>query len=98
MVDTATLDRLAGLKTALAKRPLRPEARHALEDDGRRWPKRVADCERKKSFANRMDAESRLRRLRQNIEAGIRPTLATMPLAVYRCRVCSLWHLTGVPQ
>ena len=95
MIDTATLDRLVSLKKALAQRPLRVEVRNARTDDGRRWPKRVADCHRKKTFANRMDAESRLAKLHQNIAAGKRPAYATKPVAVYRCIVCGAWHLQG---
>jgi hypothetical protein len=86
VIDTATRDRLSLLKRALAQRPLRPAARHALADDGRRWPSRVADCQRKKVYANRLEALG-------NISSH-----PTKPLYPYACIVCGQWHLTGVPQ
>lgn len=98
MITEATLDRLDALKADLATqpRPAPPLSRHEF------WvlQKRIRSCEAKTAFTSRMDAEHRLRKLQQNIEAGIkRPDNGvSAPVAVYQCVHCGHWHMTGVPQ
>ena len=56
-----------------------------------------AACQRKFKYGTEGSAEMAARRSEQGMERR-RGKKAVVPISVYRCHVCGLWHLTSRPQ